>query len=235
MTLTQAKFTTVFICSVVILAMLGVAWWHIESSRQQILEDNALVAARSYASTFENLRSFYTSEVVARIPGNWVTVSHDYKDFKFGIPLPATLTIKLAEKIGQQTDGFSVKLYSDYPFPWRAQPDQLNEFEKRALRKLADTPGEPYYEFEQSTDGGTLHYAVADLMRPACVSCHNSHPQSPKRDWEAGDLRGVLAVSVPMRGAMDTTQNTFDYLLICFIAGGIIIITTVTWVLGKHA
>ena len=67
-TLVQAKVTTVIVCAAIILAMLGVTWWHMETTRQQILENNALTSAKSYANTFESLRTFYTKEVVARVP-----------------------------------------------------------------------------------------------------------------------------------------------------------------------
>ena len=33
-------------------------------------------------------------------------------------------------------------------------------------------------------------------MGPACVSCHNTHPESPKRDWSVGDVRGIQEVIV---------------------------------------
>ena len=233
MTLVQAKVTTVIVCATVILAMLGITWWHMEKMRQHILENNALTSARSYANTFESLRTYYTEEVVARVPKDSVTVSHDYKNFTHGIPLPATLTIELAKKIGRRSDGFSVRLYSDYPYPWRGEPGQLDGFERRAFQKLSDTPGEPYYEIEQSRNGGGLRYATADIMQPACVACHNSHPQSPKKDWKVGDLRGVLEISMPMRVSMSTIMDTFDYLLVFFIIGGIIILATVIWVLGR--
>ena len=233
MTLVQAKVTTVIVCATVILAMLGITWWHMEKMREHILENNALTSARSYANTFESLRAYYTEEVVARVPKDSVTVSHDYKNIKHGIPLPATLTIELAKKIGRRSDGFSVRLYSDYPYPWRGETGQLDGFERRAFQKLSDTPGEPYYEIEQSRNGGNLRYATADIMQPACVACHNSHQQSPKKDWKVGDLRGVLEISMPMRVSMSTIMDTFDYLLVCFIIGGIIMLTTVIWVLGR--
>lgn len=233
MTPGQVKVTTFIVCTAVILAMLSVAWWHMETTRQQIFENNALTSARSYAKTFESLRTFYTKEVVARVPADSVTVSHDYKNIKHGIPLPATLTIELAREVGKTADGFSVRLYSDYPFPWRGEPGQLDGFEMRAIQKLSDAPGEPYYEFEKSQNGGYLRYATADVMRPACVECHNTHPQTPKNDWKVGDLRGVLEISMPMRVSMKSILGTFDYLLICFIAGGIIILTTIIWALGR--
>jgi len=231
--LEQAKVTTLVVCAAVILTMLGVAWWHMETTRQQIFENNALTSARSYANTFVSLRTFYTREVVSRVPQNSVTVSHDYKNIVDAIPLPATLTIQLAEEISLQSEGFSARLYSNYPFPWRSESSTLDGFEKRAIQQLSDSPDEPYYEFDKSPDGGYLRYATADIMRPACVACHNTHPQSPKRDWEVGDLVGVLEISMPMRVSMNTILDTYDYLIICFIIGGIIMLTTVIWAMGR--
>ena len=233
MTPEQAKFTTVVVCGAVILTMLGVAWWHMETMRQQIFENNALIAARSYANTFLSLRTFYTREVVSRVPENSVTVSHDYRNIAHAIPLPATLTIQLAEEISLQSEGFSARLYSNYPFPWRSELSTLDGFEKTAIQRLSDSPHEPYYEFEKSPDGGYLRYATADIMRPACVECHNSHPQSPKRDWKVGDVVGVLEISMPMRVSTDKIMDTYDYLIICFIIGGIIMLATVFWVMGR--
>src|SRR5438874_1402755 len=40
----------------------------------------------------------------------------------------------------------------------------------------------------------TVRVAVADRMAASCVQCHNQHPDSPKKDWKTGDLRGVLEV-----------------------------------------
>ncbi|NRF69297.1 HAMP domain-containing protein [Aquincola sp. S2] len=35
-------------------------------------------------------------------------------------------------------------------------------------------------------------------MKAGCVACHNSHPQSPKKDWKEGDVRGIVEVVVPV-------------------------------------
>ena len=48
----------------------------------------------------------------------------------------------------------------------------------------------------------SLRYAAADLMRPSCVSCHNNHVDSPKTDWEEGDVRGSLEVILPLDSAI---------------------------------
>lgn len=234
MTIVQAKVTAVLVCAAVILAMLGVTWWHMETTRLKIFESNALTAARSYADTLVSLRAYYTREVISRLPRDSVTVTQHYRETSHAVPLPATLTIQLAEEIGRKSEGFSARLYSDYPFPWRAETSQQDEFEKRAIQRLYDNPDEPYYEFEKSPNGGRLRYAAADIMQPACVACHNSNPQSPKRDWEVGDLVGVLEITMPMRVSLKTITDTYDYLILFFIIGGVIILATVIWAMDKR-
>ena len=35
-------------------------------------------------------------------------------------------------------------------------------------------------------------------MKQTCVDCHNTHPQSPRKDWQVGDVRGVLVIIRPL-------------------------------------
>ena len=39
------------------------------------------------------------------------------------------------------------------------------------------------------------------------MNCHNSHPDTPKSDWRAGELRGVLEVQYPMGNAIARTAT----------------------------
>jgi PAS domain S-box-containing protein len=48
-------------------------------------------------------------------------------------------------------------------------------------------------------------------MRPACVTCHNQHPDSPKRDWKLGDVRGIQEVTV--RGIQVNGFGQIGYLV----------------------
>jgi hypothetical protein len=43
-----------------------------------------------------------------------------------------------------------------------------------------------------------VRYAQARIMQRSCVECHNIHPQSPKKDWQEGDVRGVLEIIRPL-------------------------------------
>ena len=54
-----------------------------------------------------------------------------------------------------------------------------------------------------------LRYATADVMKATCVACHNSHPDSPKKDWRVGEMRGVLALSYPLDQFRDHINTSF--------------------------
>ena len=55
-------------------------------------------------------------------------------------------------------------------------------------------------------------------VSPACVTCHNSHPESPKKDWQIGDVRGIQAITVEQPIAANLLS--FKYLLAYLLAAG---------------
>jgi hypothetical protein len=53
-------------------------------------------------------------------------------------------------------------------------------------------------EFFFAADIGQHTAMFADLaVAPACVSCHNEHPRSPKTDWKLLDIMGATTWSYP--------------------------------------
>ena len=55
-------------------------------------------------------------------------------------------------------------------------------------------------------------------MGAACVNCHNTHPESPKRDWKVGDVRGIQEVTITQPIAANIFS--FKYLLAYFVLRG---------------
>ena len=191
----------------VILLLVG------KTTRDQI-EVSAIGNAQSYVETLKQVRSTYTTEIVSKARNNGMSISHFHKGLDSTIPLPATLTILLGEEIGKNT-GIGVRLYSPFPFPWREVSGGLrNDFSKRAWDALLENPEEPYFEIESvgNVDNRKrLRYAVADVMQQACVDCHNSHPQTPKADWEAGNVRGILEVNTFLESGEAQTAIISDF------------------------
>ena len=190
------------------LVVIGVLLWQASLGQQKLIRTAALQQADLYSQTIADVRTLYTSEVVTRVASLGVVVTHAYDTTVGAIPLPATLSMKLGDLITERGAG-AVRLYSDFPFPWRTDGGPQDDFQLEALVRLRQTPTEPFYSFTTVEDRSVLRYATADLMRPTCVGCHNTHPESPKTNWKEGDLRGVLEVTIPLDDARAQASVSF--------------------------
>ena len=88
---------------------------------RSLTESTALQDAKLYSEAISEFRTLYTSEVIQTLRKQDITVTHDYKMHENAIPLPATLSMLLGERIGDYEDGAETRLYSDYPFPYEAR------------------------------------------------------------------------------------------------------------------
>ncbi len=155
--------------------------------------------ARLTSDALKEVNEYYSSEVVARLTDRSVQITHDYAGKRNAIPLPATMSVELAQRISQKGSGMRIRLYSDHPFPWRRQEGgPKDEFQQEALRQLRSEPEQPFYRLEDLQGRRSLRYATASRMDKRCIDCHNSHRDSPKKDWKDGDVVGVYEVSFPI-------------------------------------
>src|SRR3990172_517059 len=169
---------TVLFLAIFTAAGLALLLWYFSRMQSRVIETMALENAALYAQALD-----------------------DYQAKPHAIPLPATLSILLGERIGARGSGTETRLYSPYPFPWRREMGGLrDDFSKRAWSFLSRHPQEPFFVFEDQDGRPYLRYATADLMRSACVDCHNTHPDTPKSDWKLGETRGVLEIRQPLEG-----------------------------------
>ena len=186
--------------------------WRFQSEMVQFMAEED---AKSYSEALATFRTVYTANVVNTAKANGLEVTHDFdREDKQGkaIPLPATLTKILAQQIGEQGSGIRASLYSYYPFPWRGRVGEFPDndpFAKEAWNALSSDPKKAFQREEVIDGKSYLRYATADVMRKACVECHNSHPDSPKTDWREGDVRGVLEVSLPLERIKGQQRSGF--------------------------
>ena len=211
------KLRVVWIWTPIFAAGLFLILSYSSNVQQNLTEQSALEEAERFTRALTEFRSLYTSEVVNRVERHGIEIAHDYLEREASIPLPATLSMLLGERMGQAS-GAEFRLYSDFPFPWR-KGGPRDEFEREALQALRRNPGVPFFRFERGPEG-TLRYATADLMRQSCVNCHNTHPDSPKVDWKVGDVRGVLEVSLPMGAVVKQRTNDLRGLTLLIILLG---------------
>src|SRR3954449_8708631 len=160
-------------------------------------------------SVITSVRSYYATNVVGRIianPNGTTRVVHNYESVPGAIPIPATLSLELGRVIGAQQENITYRFVSDFPFQNRA-PHQLDKFEKDALEALRADPEQKIVETETSLFNDKVRLIAPVMMGPACVSCHNSHPESPKKDWKVGDVRGIQEVII----AQPIAANIFSF------------------------
>ena len=143
-------------------------------------------------------RETYTRLVVQRLTEDErvVTASEHYDD-DVALPLPSQMFRFGAERAMDQTDDFSYALLSLTPINRKNGPG--TPLEREGLEYVEENDGESFYGEEDL--GGERYftaiypdYAVAD----ACANCHNSHKDSPRTDFEVGDVMGGIVIRIPM-------------------------------------
>jgi hypothetical protein len=92
---------------------------------------------------------------------------------------------------------FSYSLQSLWPVNKQNAPK--TDVEKEGLKFVAENRGQNFYAEE--TLGGTNYFTAIypDVaVAPVCVSCHNGHKDTPKRDFKMGDVMGGVVIRIPM-------------------------------------
>lgn len=196
---------SLLICLIILVVATFLLLRQLFHSSDELYRRLALQGTEIQAHTIEEFRQLYTSEVVDRLSTNGVQVRHDYRKHDGAIPLPATLTMALEERVVRDWPGSHVKLVSQFPFPAR-RGRVLDDFERQALEALQASPIESFSRFETFDGRPSLRFALPDRMEGRCVACHNAHPDSPKRDWKVGDVRGILEVIRPLDQMVAQTQ-----------------------------
>ncbi|MER8638086.1 adenylate/guanylate cyclase domain-containing protein [Mesorhizobium sp. M1365] len=198
----------------VVIGLIGLpvaAWLDLRDLSERMLRRQASEISR----IIDEMRGFYGSDVVGRVlqANGAVTATHNYRDVPGAIPIPATLSIELGKRISAHDGSVKYRFVSDLPFKGRA-PHQLDAFERNAILALRANPKEPIIEVSGSLFDRQVRAAAPVIMGQVCVTCHNSHPDSPKTDWKVGDVRGIQEISINQPIAANVL--TFKYLLLYF-------------------
>ncbi len=145
-------------------------------------------------------RTNYTKLVVKRLgPGGAGAIKPDehWEDITNGTLLPAQMFRAGAEAVKEMTDDFTYSLQSIWPI--NSQNAPKTPMEKEGLEYIAANPGENFYGTEAL--GGVNYFTAVypDVaVSDACTSCHNDHKDSPRSDFELGEVMGGVVIRVPL-------------------------------------
>ena len=170
---------------------------------------NATVSVKAMADALhlvmDSDRSVYTKKIVNRLvkKEKVIKASEHFEDDK-ALVLPAQmfrfgseLAMKRAEKLDDVN--FSYTLQSIWPINKQNAPK--TKAEKAGLKYVAENKGKNYYTTEKLGGQNYFTAVYADTgVAPVCVSCHNKHPDTPKKDFKIGDVMGGVVIRIPVDG-----------------------------------
>lgn len=139
------------------------------------------------------VRALYTGEIVGPGLRAGLAFNEDWResDVEAG-PLPALFLRETASSLERNPVPLGLFLGSDYPI---SQANRFGGAQTELFAKVRSERG-PQFFFDQDTGRYTAMFpdlAVAE----ACVTCHNQHPESPKSDWQLGDVMGATTWTYP--------------------------------------
>ena len=149
-------------------------------------------------SVLESDRTVYTRLIVNRLQNEEkvIKASEHWKDDK-ALVLPAQMFRYGSEMVAEKGAKFSYALISEWPV--NKQNAAKTDVEKDGLKAVAANPAQPYYKEE--TLGGRKYFTAVypdRAIAKACISCHNDHKDSPRKDFKMGDVMGGVVLRLPM-------------------------------------
>lgn len=138
-----------------------------------------------------SVRAIYTADVVTPGLKNGLKYREDWKQKHVEAgPLPALLLRETANRLQQRVPELSLFLGSNFPI------EASNNFKGAQSEYFAkiDRSGEPQFFRDTSTGRHTAMFPDI-ASAEACVTCHNEHPKSPRKDWKLKDTMGATTWS----------------------------------------
>jgi hypothetical protein len=149
-------------------------------------------------AVMESDRTVYTRLIVNRLQNEEkvIKASEHWKDDK-ALVLPAQMFRFGAEMVAEKDAGFTYSLLSEWPI--NKQNAAKTDVEKAGLSEIAKT-GKPFYK-EETLGGKKFFTAVYPdkAVAKACISCHNDHKDTPRRDFKMGEVMGGVVLRLPMK------------------------------------
>ncbi len=142
-------------------------------------------------------RRVYSDLVVDRLSKNTSLGSTENWEAEDALLLPAQFLLKSAEISNERGIGMRYFLKSLWPINQKNSPK--SEIEKIGLKEVVKNPSEPFTWVVKL--GGIWYYQAIypDIATSeSCVSCHNNHLNSPRRDFKVGEVMGGIIINLPL-------------------------------------
>jgi len=142
-------------------------------------------------------RSFYTTHIVNRLQDKGIAKATEQWELDNALPLPAQFLQHSGRLVAESGRGIRYRLIGFAPIYQRNAP--ATEFERKALELLRRQPDRPVTGIVSSGKKEYFQAIYADrAISAACITCHNTHPLSPKQDFSLNEVMGGIAITIPI-------------------------------------
>ena len=154
-------------------------------------------AAAYIHALIEANRKNYTENVVDKLHKAGLAVAIEHWRDENGVPLPAQFLLETGRLVAQKDLKFSFRLASMTPiYVWNGA---TTDFERKGLDAVTKDPSKPFGGFIRLDSGRYYQTVYPDIaVAQSCVTCHNEHPNSPRRDYKVGDVMGGIIITIPI-------------------------------------
>ena len=143
-------------------------------------------------------RIFYTVHVVERLQKEGGPhAAENWRAEKMALPLPAQFLLEASDLAAKTGTPVRYRLISLSPINPQNAPS--TESERKGLKLVGEHPERSVTETVKVGEQAYFQAIYADrAVSQACVGCHNSHPQSRKKDYKMNDVMGGLVIEIPL-------------------------------------
>jgi hypothetical protein len=155
------------------------------------------VVADYVHSVIQANRTVYTKNIVDKMQESGIVEAAEHWKGENALPLPAQFLMETGRLVAENGKGIKYRLVSLWPiYVWNL-PE--TDFEKKGLDAVAKNPEQPYTGFVRIGRERYFQAIYADLaVSQTCVTCHNSHMNSPRRDFKLNDVMGGIIITIPV-------------------------------------
>ena len=149
-------------------------------------------------AVIEAHRAVYTAQVVDRLhEQGGPKADGEWRAHKMSLPLPVQLVTETSNMFFTKATGLRYRLISLWPI--NPQNSPRDQGERTSLQTVGERPERPATRTVTVEDRTYFRAIYADIaVSQACIDCHNTHPKSPKKDFQMGDVIGGLVIEFPL-------------------------------------
>ncbi|MFT4699300.1 MAG: adenylate cyclase [Flavobacteriaceae bacterium] len=142
----------------------------------------------------DEYRAYYTKKIVGDGKKSGLNFDEDWLNNKVEAgPLPALFLRSTSAFLEKSPIPLGLYLGSDFPI---SKSNLLTGIQKKKFEEIKQDK-QPKFFFDKETNTNLAMFADIASAN-ACVSCHNNHKDSPKKDWKLNDIMGATTWSYPV-------------------------------------